>query len=498
MPSIFPYRSGSPWPFLRFFGFVAPILLALGCVPASAQSTADAAAKLKLLGRWTGDFDGMQKRRLIRIIVPYSKTIYFLDKGEQFGTAFEGGEELGDWLNSGKKAEIEKIRIAFVPTPREKLLAALNDGLGDIVAANLTVTANRQATVDFTKPIMTDVHEILVTGPSAPTLDKIEELGGRDLYVRKSSSYYDHLVALNGAFAAKGLKPVKLVAADENLEDEDLLEMVNAAILPYVVVDDHKAAIWAKVFPRLKLRSELTVNDDGAIAWAIRTNSPVLKAKLDAFVDKIRVDTDFGSWLKKRYYGDDKMVRRAYAPQDIARFNELVGFFRRYGDQYGFDHLMVTAQGYQESRLNQADRSKSGAVGVMQLLPSTARDPAIAIAGIDKSAERNIEAGNKYLRYLITKYINDPTLDAQNQTLFAFAAYNAGPGNLKKFRAKAEEMGLNPNIWFGNVENAAAAIIGRETVQYVSNIYKYYVAYSLLAHEVANTEQARKTMLPDK
>ena len=41
-------------------------------------------------------------------------------------------------------------------------------------------------------------------------------------------------------------------------------------------------------------------------------------------------------------------------------------------------------------------------------------------------------------------------------------------------------MGLNPNIWFGNVENAAAAVVGRATVQYVSNIYKYYIAYTVM------------------
>ena len=191
----------------------------------------------------------------------------------------------------------------------------------------------------------------------------------------------------------------------------------------------------------------------------------------------------FASWLRKRYYTDDKMVQRAYAPQDMQRFRQLIAYFRRYGDQYSFDYLMITAQGYQESKLDQAERNKSGAVGIMQIKPSTAHEPAVAIVGIDKSAERNIEAGNKYLRFLITKYISDPDLDDTNRTLFAFAAYNAGPGGLKKFRDKARAMGLDPNVWFGNVENAAAAVVGRETVQYVSNIYRYYIAYALLTRQ---------------
>jgi membrane-bound lytic murein transglycosylase MltF len=134
----------------------------------------------------------------------------------------------------------------------------------------------------------------------------------------------------------------------------------------------------------------------------------------------------------------------------------------------------------------------------MQIKPSTASEKAIAISGVDKSTEKNIQAGNKYLRYLITTYINDPDLDDRNRTLLAFAAYNAGPGGLRKFRVKAKEMGLDPNIWFGNVENGAAAIVGRETVQYVSNIYKYYIAYSMVEQQLADKAGARKAMEPKK
>jgi membrane-bound lytic murein transglycosylase MltF len=236
------------------------------------------------------------------------------------------------------------------------------------------------------------------------------------------------------------------------------------------------------------------INDNGAIAGAIRKDSPLLKATLNRFLKEKTVTDGFASWLRYRYYTNDKMILRAYAQEDIGRFNGLVSFFRRYGEQYGFDYLMIAAQGYQESALNQSERSKSGAVGVMQMKPSTAREPYIAIDGIEQSAERNIEAGNKYLRYLITNYINDPSLDSKNQTLFAFAAYNADPSRLPQFRDEAKGMGLNPNIWFGNVENAAAAIIGRETVQYVSNIYKYYIAYTVMRQMEAH-EKARKARM---
>src|SRR5262249_821586 len=150
------------------------------------------------------------------------------------------------------------------------------------------------------------------------------------------------------------LQAITLTSADENLEDEDLLEMVNAGLLPFAIVDDHKAQIWTKVFKSITARSDIVINDNGAIAWAIRKSSPLLKVMLDRFLKEKTVTYGFASWLRQRYYSDDKVVRRAYAPEDIGRFNGLVGLFRRYGDQYGFDYLMIAAQGYQESALNQA------------------------------------------------------------------------------------------------------------------------------------------------
>lgn len=444
-----------------------------------------------LMGKFTDDFDAMQKRRLVRIIVPFSKTIYFIDKGAQYGTAVDFGTEFQKVLNAGKKKEIEKIRIAFVPVERDKLLAALKEGRGDIVMANLTITPARQAEVDFSAPLYAKASEVLVTGPGASDIKTIDDLGGKEIRLRASSSYYEHLAALNEQRHAGGKPEITLTAMDENLEDEDLLEMVDAGLLPWTVVDDYKAAIWKNVFPNLTVRDDIAINTDGQIAWAIRKNSPLLKVRLDAFAKDHKIGTTFGNILKSRYYKSDKMVRRAYSPDEMEKFHNLVDIFRKHAAEYSFDYLMVIAQGYQESQLDQGRHSPRGAVGIMQLLPSTAADKAVGIKDIASNPDRNVEAGNKYLRHLIDTYIDDPDLPPREQLLFAFAAYNAGPGNLRKFRAKAKEMGLDPNRWFGNVENGAAAIVGRETVQYVSNIYKYYVAYDMLAeHAEKSGKQA--------
>ncbi len=432
----------------------------------------------------TDDFDGMEKRRVVRIIVPFSKTIYFFDRGQQLGTAVDIGTALENELNEDRKKQIDKIRVGFVPMPRARLLSALEEGLGDIVMANLTISETRLAEVDFTAPLYDEAREVLVTGPSAPAIASLDDLSGQEIHVRRSSSYYEHLAALSAGFEKSGRPPIALKEMDENLEDEDVLEMINAGLLPWTVVDMYKANIWSKVFTDLKVREDIAVSDHGEIAWAIRKDSPKLKAVLDDFVKTHKVGTTFGNILKNTYYKGDKMLKRAYDPADVERFKVLVEIFRKHAKTYPFDRLMLMAQGYQESQLDQSRRSHRGAVGIMQLLPSTAADKAVNIHGIDKDENLNVEAGSKYLLFLVDTYINDPAVTPRDQLLFAFAAYNAGPGNLRKFRAKAKDMGLDPNLWFGNVENAAAAIVGRETVQYVSNIYKYYVAYSLLdAHD---------------
>lgn len=434
-----------------------------------------------LLESHTGDFDEMQKRRLIRVLVPFSKTIYFIDKGTQLGTAVDFGTELEKVLNKDRKEEIDRIRVGFVPMARDQLIPALNAGRGDIIMANLTITPDREALVDFTEPFYSKASEVLVTGPGAGTVTSFDDLGGKEIRLRPSSSYFEHLTAMNKVRRDAGKPEIIIKPMDENLEDEDLLEMVDAGLLPWTIVDDHRAAIWKAVFVNLAVHPHLAVATDGRIAWAIRKNSPQLKAHLDAFAKQHRVGTTFGNILKNRYYKNDKMLRRAYAPTELEKFQKLVEIFRRHAGTYSFDYLLVMAQGYQESQLDQTRRSKRGAVGIMQLMPSTASDKAVDIKDIAASPDRNIEAGNKYLRYLIATYITDPDLTERDRLLLAFAAYNAGPGNLRKFRDKAREMGLDEDRWFGNVENGAAAIVGRETVQYVSNIYKYYVAYTLVA-----------------
>ncbi len=339
-------------------------------------------------------------------------------------------------------------------------------------------------------PGLTGVDEIVVTGPGGPDIASPDDLAGQEVWVRASSSYHESLQRLDRRLRAAGRPGIRIHLADEFLEDEDLLEMANAGLVPMIVVDSHKAGLWVQVFSEITLHPKAAVRTGGEIAWAIRKESPGLRAVIDEFIRGHKKGTLFGNILFKRYYVSTRWARNALAEEEVARFRHTVELFRRYAAEYDFDYLLVMAQGYQESRLDQSVRSSAGAIGVMQLLPSTAADPAIGIPEIEE-LEANIHAGVKYLRHIHETYLADADLDPLNRHLFAFAAYNAGPNRVRRLRQKAAEMGLDPNVWFGNVEMVAARDIGRETVQYVGNISKYYVAYRLLAAQLAKREEIR-------
>ncbi|HSC82102.1 MAG TPA: lytic transglycosylase F, partial [Pseudomonas sp.] len=433
---------------------------------------------------------GLRASRTVRILVPYSKTFYMVDRGQQQGVAYEYGKAFEKWLNAkhplSKKSQ--RWQVMFIPTARSELLSKLLAGYGDIAAGGLTETEGRLKTVDFTDPVYSDVREVLVSGPGGPKLERIEDLAGQEVYARPSSSYFEHLVELNQRFKEQGLAPVKIMPANENLETEDLLQMVNAGLFGITVADRYIAMLWQPLYSDLVIHEGFPLNQGGKLGWALRKNSPQLMGALNAFNKGHKIGSEFGNIMLRRYFKNSQRVLNATSEAEMRKFNALVGLFAKHAGSYDFDYLMLMAQGFQESQLDQSARSRAGAVGVMQLLPSTAKE--LGIQGVDSSADRNIEAGSKYLRLISDTYLQDEEITPVNRLLLSFAAYNAGPGNLMKFRRLAEKSGLDPNVWFGNVEQGAARIVGRETVDYVGNIYKYYVVYKLAAQKVRERQTA--------
>jgi membrane-bound lytic murein transglycosylase MltF len=383
------------------------------------------------------------------------------------------------FVNKKLKTKNLKFHVVFIPVTRDDLIPSLLNGLGDIAVANLTITTERQKQVDFSDPFLTGVKELLVTGPSAPSIKSIDDLSGKDIHVRRSSSYYESLIRLNTSFKKAGKSQMKLVLADETFEDEDLLEMVNAGLVPMMVMDSHKAQFWKQIFDNITVHQDIAVRAGGEIAWAFRKNSPKLKAAVNDFVKGHKKGTMLGNMLFKRYLKNTKYVKNALSEKELKKYESMVNLFKKYAGEYNFNYLMIGAQAYQESGLDHSKRSPAGAVGVMQLLPTTAKDPNINIPDIEK-LQNNIHAGTKYLRFIFDRYYKDEPMDEVNKMLFSFASYNAGPAKINELRKTASTMGRDPNVWFNNVEIAAAKSIGRETVQYVSNIYKYYISYQMV------------------
>jgi len=461
-------------------------------VPAKAPPVpASGVRKLSLANKpWTGDFDAMLSRHVIRFLVPYSRTLYFVDKGRERGISADLARAFERYVNKKYAAQLDKrpLTVFLIPTTRDKLLTGLVAGGGDISAGNLTATEERLQIVDFIAPRdRKPVRELIVTGPKSPSLATLDDLSGKQVHVRKSSSYYESVTALNERFRKSGKQPVNITLLPDALEDEDAMEMVNAGLLSIIIVDDWKARLWAQVLPRLKVRDDLAVSGEGYTGWAIRKNSPQLQAALNDFYLNYVKKQGVAEYLLAQYMKRIKQIRNNGGDAEQKRFNETLALFQKYGTQYGFDSLMLAAQGFQESQLNQSARSHVGAIGLMQLMPATGK--AMDVGSISV-AESNVHAGAKYLDTLMTKYFSDARFNASDRSLFAFAAYNAGPDNIAKMRKIAAARGLDPDKWFNNVEIVVAEKIGMETTTYVRNIFKYYVAYKLIVDAQAARQKA--------
>ena len=441
-------------------------------------------------GIWTGDFTGMLERRMVRVAVPYSRTLFYHDGGRERGLTAEAVRTFENFLNKKYGAKLEKrpITVVLIPTTRDRLIPMLLEGRADIAAGNITITDTRSQKVDFSVPVGKPFSEIVITGPGAPVLTSLDDLAGKEVFIRPSTSYFESLTALNARFHAEGKPEMTLTLLPDPIEDEDKLDMVNAGLLSISVVDQWVAELWTPILPNVVAHKELAVRTGGVVGWAFRKESPELTAEVNDFITHVAKRSGLTTGNYKSFASKVRKAENAKAGADWKRFEQLVELFRKYGSQYRFDALMLAAQGYQESQLDQKKRSRAGAVGIMQLMPTTGK--AMQVGDIRK-VEANIHAGAKYMDHLIATYFPDADLDEENRTLFAFAAYNAGPARVARLRKAAAEQGYDPNQWFNNVELLVAAKVGQEPVTYVRNIYKYYVSYKLAVDaETAKREAA--------
>ena len=433
---------------------------------------------------WTGDLDGILERRFLRILTVHNPLLFSFDGVKQKGMVAELSKLYEKHLNES----IGRVRaptVVVIPVSRDELLPGLISGRGDLVMGNLTITPEREKLIDFGPPVYPNVEELVITGPAAGKVEALDDLVETGLYLRRSSSYYEHMEELNAKRRGRGKDPIPVTAADENLEDYDLLDLLNAGVIKAVVVDSHKALFWEQVFDKITVHRDLSIRSGSQIAWAIRKDSPKLMESVSEFAKTVKKGSLLGNIVRKRYLGNTRWLDNAPSAESRERYEETIEIIKHYAGKYDFDWLLIAAQAYQESKFDQSKRSPAGAIGVMQVLPTTSASKAVNIPDITK-LENNVHAGVKYLHWLRDTYFSNDEIEPLDQVLFSFAAYNAGPGNMKRARRRAKKQGFDQYRWFGNVEIGMYRAVSGEPASYVRNIYKYYITYQgLVASQVA-------------
>ena len=429
---------------------------------------------------FTGDLDDMIARRMIRVAVTFNRTHYFIDQGQERGLTYEALKAFESDLNTDLETGNLKVHVVIVPISRDQLHPALASGKVDMVAAMVTVRPELEKLAAFSEPTRSNVSQVVVTGPGAPPIATADDLAGQEVFVRKASVYHETLARLNEQLKTRGKPAVVIIEAPDVLEDDDVLEMVNAGLAPITVVDDYLAEFWSQVLTNITVHKNIAVRSGGNLAVAFRKENPKLREAVNQWIRKHGKGDAFRNVIERRYLQSVKFVKNAAADAERQKLQKVVELFRKYGSQYNIDHLLMAAQGYQESTLDQNVKSPVGAIGVMQVMPPTGKQLNV---GDITQLEPNIHAGVKYMRFMMDQYFKDEPMDNLNKGLMTFASYNAGPGRVRQLRREAAKRGLDPNVWFGNVERVASERIGRETVTYVSNIYKYYVTYRLMTEQ---------------
>lgn len=425
---------------------------------------------------FTGDLDGIRARGMLRVLVSLSRTNFFYRDGRPVGFEAELMRQLEESLNEGVRSPLDRLRVVFVPCPYDRLLDDLDAGHGDVVAAAMSVTIERSLRVAFSDPYLPDVEEVVVHHPGVEGLESLADLAGRRVVVRAESSYAEHLGVLDAFLRESGGAGLDVVEADPDLATEDLLQLVSEGAVPITVADDYLAEAWAEALDGLVVRDDLVLHQGVQIAWAVRRDNPQLRQRLDEFARVVRRGTRLGNVLFARYHSQLDPLRHPLGDDSRDRLAELRPLLERYGEEYGIPWVALAAQAYRESRFDNSRKSRAGAVGVMQVRPETA-----AAMGVDDPTEleRNILAGARYVDHLRREYFGDPAIEPQDRLDLSWAAYNAGPTRIRRLQREAEELRLDPHRWFDHVEQVAARRIGAEPVDYVRDVNRYYVAFSL-------------------
>jgi membrane-bound lytic murein transglycosylase F len=390
--------------------------------------------------RYAGDLAEIKRHRVLRVLTRNNSSAYYVARGQERGFQFELVQAFAQELG---------VRLAIVvPPSRSGLIQALQSGEGDLIAAGMTITATRAKELRFSAPINSSPRVVVSATKLDQPLSKLEDLRGRPIHLSFRSTTYGTAKDLEARLGF----PLDLVDVSDDVEMEEMMERVARGEYPLTIADEDLLDLERT--SGLSLTARFKVSEPLPKAWAVRQDSPELLAAADAFVKK-SVRNGLVKILYDRYYRPDASTSRArqrgeYRADAAGKISPWDTVFKREAAKVGLDWRLLAAVAFTESKFDPNVKSAWGAVGLMQVLPSTAKSVGVLDA---ERPESSIKAGAAYLKYL-TEAFAEPSLEPRQRIRFALAAYNAGLGHIQDARILATRINKDPNVWFGNVEQA--------------------------------------------
>ncbi len=436
---------------------------------------------------YTYDFEELVKTGVIRILVVYDGVNYYFVDGHEDGFAVAMGKQLKKYINETHiKNDSNKIDIQYIPVRTDQIFKLLEKGVGDIAASFIIPTQRLKNEVAFTDPFMQELSELVVTKKGSYKIKSIKDLSGISVYIRKSSKAYETIKALNIAFRTMNWAPVNIVLVQETMQDAELIQRISNGEIPATIISSAQAKLWEHIFTNIKFHTEFPVSSHNTMNWAIRNYNYHLLNIVNQFIALYNQDTKSGKKIVGTYFRPLANSTSTHSKKQSLstmgmKFDEFQKFktvFKKYGEEYDLDWRLLMSQAYQESTFNPNAKSPKGPIGLFQVSPTMAQNFLVNSVDELKTIDGNAKAATKYLKYIVDNYLKGSYyLDNQNKMAFALASYNAGPGRIKYYRTLAERQGLDPNVWFNNVEKIVAEKGLSETVNYVSSILKRYRAF---------------------
>ncbi|MFT6631251.1 MAG: membrane-bound lytic murein transglycosylase MltF [Bacteriovoracaceae bacterium] len=418
-----------------------------------------------------GDLERIIEKRYLRVLTTRNPFDYYIYQGRTKGIQYEMVKEFTKYLNN-KYVKKGGLRIVFemIPVDFDQLIPMLKSGKGDLIAVGLTKTKSREKQIAFTVPYRL-VDEVIVTRKEY----SLEPWVGKTFHIQKDSSFYNSISDKNNL--------VKIKTVDPNFHAGNIMEFISLRKYDYTLVNSFWAQTVGKRYKNLIFLNDKSLRKNIDISWAVRKENPKLLNELNSFLPKVKKGSLLGNLFSYKYFYDVGNIQSKDFDLKTSKISEYDNTFKEYAIKYSFDWRLLASLCYQESRFEAGIENKWGAIGLFQIKQMTANEPYINIKEISgiKNNKNNIHAGVKYLSWIKNRYF-DPNekMTEQSKLRMMMAAYNAGPRRVLQAINKAKELGLNPNIWFRNVELAMLKLGYPEPVIYVSEINKHYVSYLLL------------------